>query len=123
MVEKSGKLTVFYDGACPSCIKDRRFYEYLAGSGRENIVWLDITNQEQHLIELGIEPFMAMTELHVQMENGEIRSELDAYIELMSRVWLMKPLVFILTLPFIRPFFSRIYHRRVLKRLKKAGRL
>ena len=123
MLKAQNKLTVFYDGACPSCIKDRRFYEYLAGEGGKYVTWLDITNQDELLLDLGIEPFMAMTELHVQLENGDILSELDAYIILMERIWLLKPIAKLLSLPTLKPWFSKMYHKRVTKRLQKAGRL
>ena len=92
MINQQSSITVFYDGACPQCIKDRRFYERLAGQGGEQVKWLDITGQDEYLKTLGIEPVKALTELHIQLANGEVLSELDAYIVLMMRVWLLKPL-------------------------------
>ena len=118
-----GRVTVFYDGDCPSCIKDRRFYERLAGRGGEEVIWHNISGQDDYLNSLGIDPHLAMTELHVQLYDGSIHSELDAYIILMQRVWLLKPLAWLLGLPIIRPVLSRLYHHRVEKRLIKSGRL
>ena len=37
------KLVVFYDGSCPACIKDRRWYEKLSGRTGDSVEWLDIT--------------------------------------------------------------------------------
>jgi hypothetical protein len=31
MNENKGIITVYYDGACPKCVKDRYHYEKLAG--------------------------------------------------------------------------------------------
>jgi len=116
-------ITVFYDGACPTCVKDRRFYEKLAGQASEQVNWLDITNQEAYLTSLGIDPYKALTELHIQLPDGRILSELDAYIVLMERVWQLKWLAWIISLPIIRPYLARKYHQKVNKRLKDAGRI
>jgi len=116
-------LTVFYDGACPQCIKDRRFYERLAGPPGKQVKWLDITGQEEYLKGLGIDPLKALSELHLQLSNGIILSELDAYIVLMERIWLLKWIAWLISLPIIRPYLSKLYHQRVQKRLKATGRL
>jgi predicted DCC family thiol-disulfide oxidoreductase YuxK len=111
-----GKITVYYDGACPKCIRDRQHYEKLAGLAGEQVCWFDITGQEDRLRELGIDPEKALTELHVRDERGQVVSELDAYILLMSRVPMLKPVAWLIGLPLIRPLLARIYHRRVRKR-------
>lgn len=114
-------IVVFYDGACPKCIKDRRFYERIAGQGGQQVKWLDITGQDEYLKSLGIDPLKALSELHIQLEGGRILFELDAYIELMSRIWLLKPLAYIVSLPVIRPYLAKRYHQSVQKRLKARG--
>ena len=116
-------ITVFYDGACPSCLKDRRFYERLAGQGGQQVKWLDITGQDEYLKGLGIDPLKALSELHIQLEDGRILFELDAYIILMSRIWLLKPLAYLVSLPVIRPYIAKLYHKSVQKRLKATGRI
>ena len=116
-------ITVFYDGACPKCIKDRRFYERLAGQGEKSVNWLDITGKDALLTGLGIDPLKALSELHIQLSTGEILSELDAYIVLMQRVWLLKGIAWLIALPIIRPYLSKLYHKSVQKRLKTSGRI
>lgn len=123
MSEGKEKITVYYDGACPSCIKDRENYEKLAGKNGEDVCWLDITGQDAHLRNIGIDPHKALTQLHVRDEHQQIVSELGAYILLMSRVSLLKPLAWLIGLPVIRPLLSSLYHRMVNRRLKKSGRL
>ncbi len=123
MKEEKQNITVYYDGACPSCIKDRKNYEKLAGESGEDVCWFDITGQEAHLRDIGINPQKALFELHVRDEHQQIVSELDAYILLMSRVSLLKPLAWLIGLPVIRPLLSSLYHRMVSRRLKKSGRL
>jgi predicted DCC family thiol-disulfide oxidoreductase YuxK len=120
--DKAG-ITVYYDGACPKCVKDRANYEKLAGKAGEDICWLDITGREELLRETGIDPHKALTELHVKDENQRILSEMDAYILLMSKVPLLKPLAWLIGLPLIRPLLARIYHWQVNRRLSRSGRL
>jgi len=123
MNEKPGKITVFYDGACPRCVRDRRQYENLAGKAGEQVCWFDITGRDDQLREIGIDPCKALTELHILDDNQQIRSELDAYILLMSRVPLLKPVAWLIGLPVIRPLLARLYHWMVRRRLRRSGRL
>ncbi|UTW12676.1 thiol-disulfide oxidoreductase DCC family protein [Marinobacterium rhizophilum] len=113
-------ITVYYDGACPRCRRDRARYEKLAGKGADDICWFDITGRDAELSALGIDPWRALTELHLQDAQGHIHSELAAYILLMRRVPLLRPLAWLIGLPLLRPWLSRLYHRQVMRRL--AGR-
>jgi len=118
---QSNKVTVYYDGACPKCVRDRQNYEQLAGEDGDQVCWFDITGEESRLRELGIDPEKALTELHVQDESGRIYSELDAYILLMHKVPVLRPLAWVIGLPVIRPLLARLYHWMVNRRLKKRG--
>jgi len=115
-------LTVFYDGACPRCVEDRRRFERLARD-RGQVHWIDITGRDEELRQLGIDPHKALTELHVQDASGKILSELDAYIALMRHVSLLKPLAWLIGLPLVRPVLAFLYHRSVIRRLQRQGRL
>ncbi|NOR68699.1 MAG: DUF393 domain-containing protein [Methylomarinum sp.] len=123
MTQDKGKICVYYDGACPKCIKDRQTYEKLAGKSGENVCWIDITGQEQKLREIGIDPLKALTELHVKDEHEQIFSELNAYILLMSKVPLLRPLAWLIGLPLLRSVLAKIYHWQVNRRLRRSGRL
>ncbi|NQZ38617.1 MAG: DUF393 domain-containing protein [Moritella sp.] len=116
------QLTVYFDGACPRCVKDRDNYLKLAGSNAKQVYWFDITGQEQVLLALGIDPIKALTELHVKTSDGRILAELDAYIELMLRVLLLRPLAYLIGLPLLKPMLARYYHYLVTRRLKRTGR-
>jgi predicted DCC family thiol-disulfide oxidoreductase YuxK len=123
MNQDKPKIIVYYDGACPKCVKDRCTYEKLAGKAGENVCWIDITGQETLLCEMGIDPRKALTELHVQDEKRQILSEMDAYILLMGKVPLLKALAWLIGLPLIRPLLAKIYHWQVSRRLRLSGRL
>lgn len=123
MHRSENKTIVFYDGACPICVRDRRRYERLTGPADDAIAWFDITDQAQQLRELGIDPQRALFELHVKDPHGTIHSSIGAYIVLLKKVPLLRPLAWLIGLPLIRPVLSRIYRRQVERRLKKSGRL
>ena len=123
MNQEKAKITVYYDGACPKCVNDRQNYERLAGKAGEDVCWMDITGQEEKLRKIGIDPRKALTELHVKDENQRILSEMNAYILLMSKVPLLRPLAWLIGLPLIRPLLARIYHWQVNRRLSLSGRL
>jgi len=117
------RISVYYDGACPQCVKDRQNYERLSGNTNTDIQWIDITGKETLLQALGIDPKKALMELHVKDENEDILREIDAYALLMSRVPILKPISIIISLPLIRPIVARIYHWQVNRRLRHTGRL
>ena len=123
MTQEKNHCNVYYDGACPECVKDRETYEKLAGKAGENVCWIDITGQEEQLRKIGIDPHKALTELHVQDEHQQIHSEMDAYILLMSKVPVLKPLAWLIGLPLIRPLLAKVYHDQVNRRLRRSGRL
>ncbi|MBE7213666.1 DUF393 domain-containing protein [Shewanella benthica] len=123
------RICVLYDGACPRCIKDRDNYSRIAGGYAVGVTWFDITDQDEKLKTWGIEPFKALTELHViigECENTEkprVVSELDAYIVLMRRVPILKPLAWLMGLKLVRPLLSKLYRKAVYRRLRCEGRL
>ena len=117
-----GRITVYYDGACPSCVRDRHAYEKLSGRAGRNVVWFDITGQDERLREMGIDPLKALTALHIKTANEQILSEIDADTVLMRQVPLLRPLGWLIGLPLIHPIIAKIDHRRVNDRLKRSGR-
>lgn len=123
MSDASAKLKVYYDGACPLCRRERRRYETLAGEAAESVEWVDITGRDEELRRRGIDPYRALTELHVEDEQQRIHSELDAYILLMQRVPRLRPLAWLIDLPLLRPLLARLYHWSVMRRLRREGRL
>lgn len=123
MSTEQRRLVVYYDGSCPVCIRDRKLYERLAGRGGQAVDWFDITGQEATLRERGIEPDDALQELHVEDAEGRVHREMAAYILLMGRVPVLKPLAWLLSLGPIRCFTSALYHRWVQRRLARDGRL
>ena len=123
MTDEEEDLTVYYDGACPSCVRDRAFYERLAARDGKPTEWVDITGREAELCELGIDPGHALRELHVRDAEGAVHRELDAYILLMKRLPRLRWLAWIIGLPVIRPCLSWLYRHWVRNRLEQQGRM
>jgi len=123
MNSENAKITVYYDGACPKCVRDRESYEQMAGEAGKDVYWLDITGKGEELRGLGIDPQKALTELHVKDKDGRILSEIDAYILLMRRVPRLRPIAWLVGLPLIRPVAAYLYHQMVNRRLRREGRL
>lgn len=116
------KLTIFYDGACPSCVNDRNWFERRL-SQPENVDWYDITGRDADLKAIGVDPELAIRELHVMNAEGEILKELDAYILLFNQVWYLRPIAMMVALPFVKRRLSRWYRRTVDRRLASQGRI
>jgi predicted DCC family thiol-disulfide oxidoreductase YuxK len=116
-------ITVFYDGACSSCISGRNTYEKLAGRKGKGIHWVDISHPGADLHRSGIDPWEAIRELHVRDEASRVVSELDAYILLMKKVPVLRPVAWFIGLPLIRPYLSVLYRRTVDARLARTHRL
>ncbi len=127
-MNSSDKISIYYDGDCPSCIRDRDNYCRLAGNKADNMQWVNISGQEKLLEAQGIDPQKALLELHISVQETDgskpiILSEMDAYILLMQRTRLLNPVAFIIALPVIKPMLARLYHFLVHRRLSRSGRL
>lgn len=123
MTKRRTTLTVFYDGACPRCVRERARYERLSASTGGDVEWLDITGRDSELDALGIDPSLALRELHVRDADGKVHRELDAYILLMARVPALRPLAWLIGLPGLRWLLARLYRLWVLRRLRRDNRL
>jgi len=123
MAREDPELTVYYDGACPRCMRDRARYRAWAGRAGDAVAWVDITGREEALRRAGIDPGQALTELHVVDAAGAVHRELDAYILLLSRTKRLRPLAWLISLPGIRPALSWCYRKMVRRRLRLSGRL
>ena len=117
MDQLSNKLNVFYDGAFPVCVRERLWYQKLEGKTDDLVEWLDITGRDDELRQQGIAPDKALRELHVRDAQGQVHQEMAAYILLLARVPVLKPLSWLIALPVIRPTLAWLYHRWVARRL------
>lgn len=75
--------TVFYDGSCPICLREIKFYRRLAGSDR--VDWVDLSDDTITLPE-GIFLEDALSELHVQKSDGQIVTGAAAFAAIWSEL-------------------------------------
>ncbi len=68
-------LTVFYDGACPLCMREIAFYQRRKGAERIN--WVDISKDGQLPPQLSREK--ALARFHVMDEAGHIHDGAKAF--------------------------------------------
>ncbi|AMO58054.1 thiol-disulfide oxidoreductase DCC family protein [Endozoicomonas montiporae] len=114
------KITVYFDGACPLCV--REVSRWRNASFSCEVEWFDITGQEQALNERGIDPRQAMLQLHTQTSDGNTFVSIDSYALLLEQLprwrWLGK----LMALPVIKPVLRWSYDGLTILRLKSEGR-
>lgn len=114
------KVKVYYDAACPSCRRDQRWYDRLAG--RSSVTWCDITGKDDYLVSKGIDPKEALLKLHVETSDGQINKDIEAYMILFSRIYWLRPLVWLLSISWVKEPVRHLYRWSVRRRLGKEGR-
>ena len=107
MATAQSKLSVFYDGLCPLCSREIDHYRKQVGSDQFN--FLDITDEQFKPETLGLDPVQIHKVMHVQNKSGEIKTGVDAFIE----IWKVLPRYQILSRiaqkNYIRPFLNLGY--------------
>jgi predicted DCC family thiol-disulfide oxidoreductase YuxK len=76
--------TVFYDGACPLCIREINHYRRLRGA--DHLIWVDISNDRGMLAVHGLDRETAMARFHVLDAEGEWQTGARGFIELWSNL-------------------------------------
>jgi predicted DCC family thiol-disulfide oxidoreductase YuxK len=121
------KLTVFYDGSCPLCVREIGLYRSLKGA--DALAFIDISRCADTIVVPGLSKDAAMRRFHVMRPDGRISSGGPAFAHLwaalprlrwLGRLFLVKPMpcvldaAYTIVLP-LRPSLQRIA-RRLFKR-------
>ena len=106
-VTKQKDLTVFYDGECPYCRTEIRWYRKL--NSKNNIDWVDITRNKTELEDHNIPYNKAMAELHVVESSGQHYVGVPGFFAIWSQ------------LSYYRSFSSVIQKIPIIMRLLNAG--
>ena len=77
------RLTVYYDGACPICTTEVRFYR--AQAGAEDIDWVNLKFASEEDLK-GLDREKALGRLHARDEKGEILDGVPAFAAAMERI-------------------------------------
>jgi predicted DCC family thiol-disulfide oxidoreductase YuxK len=86
------KATIYYDGLCHIC--SREIEHYRRRRGAENLRFIDITAEGFNPVHEGLDPFFIHRVMHLKLEDGLIKTGVDAFIEIWKRLpgyhWLAK---------------------------------
>ncbi len=74
------RLTVFYDGGCPLCLKEVSFYRRRRGA--DAIAWVDVSEGTGGDITPGLSRCDALARFHVQEADGRLQNGAAAFIAL-----------------------------------------
>jgi predicted DCC family thiol-disulfide oxidoreductase YuxK len=120
------KLTIFYDGSCPLCIREIGLYQTMKGA--DALSFIDISQSPDTIVAPGLSKDAAMRRFHVMRPDGRISSGGPAFAHLwaalprltwLGKLFLIKPMPCVLDAAYtiflpMRPSIQRIA-RRVFK--------
>ncbi|XP_042348609.1 uncharacterized protein At5g50100, chloroplastic-like [Plectropomus leopardus] len=119
---ESAGVKVLYDGLCPICVTEIRFLQFLQRNRPEKVDFIDIAlpgYDGEKYKDISYE--MAMEQMHVIDEKGEVHSGIPAFAVMygavglgwVGRLMMWKP---------VRPFMDKSYAIFAKNRLKWTGR-
>ena len=115
------KITVFYDGACPRCLRELALYRRF--DSRHRVEWFNLVGNEARVQAFGIDPGQTLKKLHIRMPDGSIVKDIDAFIVLWREVPLFRPLAACFAIPGLKSVVETLYQAVTLRRLRRQGRL
>jgi len=72
--------TVYYDGGCPVCSREVRFYQGRDGS--DSFAWVDAARGDEAALGLGLSREAALARMHVRRADGTLVSGAAAFAEI-----------------------------------------
>ena len=85
MTDRSGILTVFYDGSCPLCSAEIGVYRRCAGA--EALSFFDLSADEGGTVAPGLDKATALRRFHVRVTDGTLASGAEGF----GHLWLALP--------------------------------
>ena len=85
MTDRTGGVTVFYDGSCPLCTAEIGIYRHCAGA--ETVAFVDVSAHEAGTIVAGLDKATAMRRLHVRRADDTLVSGAEGF----GHLWLALP--------------------------------
>jgi predicted DCC family thiol-disulfide oxidoreductase YuxK len=73
-------LQVFYDGACPICV--REIQHYRRRDREHRIEWIDIARPEFNAAAAGLDPQRLQQAMHARGADGEIHVGVEAFVQI-----------------------------------------
>jgi predicted DCC family thiol-disulfide oxidoreductase YuxK len=72
--------TVYFDGGCPVCSREIRFYQRRPGGGA--FAWVDVTRADAASLGPGLSREAALARMHVRRADGTLVAGAAAFAEL-----------------------------------------
>ncbi len=79
VTDNNAATAVYYDGACPVCIREIGFYQRQEGAN--DIAWVDVTRCEANALPAGVTREAALARLHA-VTNAGIADGAPAFLAL-----------------------------------------
>lgn len=103
------RLTVLYDGGCPLCRREIRFYRWIAAA--RPIRWVDASDPAEKLDQYGISREAALRVFHVLSDGGTVERRAAAFLRLWLALpgyrWLARWLLWSRALPLLEAAYAR----------------
>jgi predicted DCC family thiol-disulfide oxidoreductase YuxK len=77
--------TVYYDGGCPVCSREVRFYQGRAGAA--SFAWVDVAGSDDAALGPGLTRAAALARMHLRRADGTIVTGAAAFAE----IWRFMP--------------------------------
>jgi predicted DCC family thiol-disulfide oxidoreductase YuxK len=112
-------IEVFYDGACPLCMREIRMLQ--GRDRRRRIRFVDIAADGLDATSVGLSWEALMDRIHGRLPNGTVVEGVEVFRRLYAAVG-FGPLVALTRLPGIRQLLDVAYHTFAKNRLRLTGR-
>lgn len=112
-------IEVFYDGACPLCMREIRMLQ--GRDRRQRIRFVDIAADGLDATSVGLSWEALMDRIHGRLPNGTVVEGVEVFRRLYAAVG-FGPLVALTRLPGIRQLLDFAYHTFARYRLRLTGR-
>ncbi len=76
----SDRLTVYYDGSCPICSREIRFYR--ARPGADGFDWVNVAGDGSEVLGPGLSRDAALARMHVRRADGTLLTGAAAFAEM-----------------------------------------
>ena len=116
-------ICVFYDGACPLCQKEVKRYQSLIYKKDEKIDWIDISKNQDALIDECINYDDAMRLIHIKDGSGVHQVGLEGILTLWDNIPYYRMVSrMIRKFPVSHPTFEKFYEFLAKHRMTLTGR-
>jgi len=119
----TGKLQVFFDGACPVCSREARRYQ--TRDRFHHIEWVDIAQPGFDAHHYGLDPARIQQVMHARTPDGAIHTQVAAFVkiwEALPAAPLTTPLRLLLKIPGMMAIAGVFYRLFARNRYRLTGR-